>query len=147
MKKLFILGHLIPLFIGGTIYILFRGSSLKMTSWFNNLGLGQIIDEYRKGTIPFGNNLAGWILFSLPDGLWVFSYVSLMLVIWHKSISKYSVFWIFLIPVIAICSEFGQLFGLVPGVFDLMDLLSYFTGIVLPFILYKNSITSKFQTL
>ncbi|MEZ4809396.1 MAG: hypothetical protein R2819_03475 [Allomuricauda sp.] len=147
MKKQLIFGHLIPLLIGGLIYTLFRAPTVKMFAWYENLGFRQTIDELRKGTIQLNDGIANWILFSLPDGLWIFSYVSLILLIWKNSISRNSIIWVLLIPILAVCSEIGQCFNLVPGVFDLIDFLFYFLGMTLPFVFYKQSITLKFQAL
>jgi len=147
MKKQLIFGHIITLLIGGLIYVLFRALSLLMFSWYKSIGLGEILNGLRKSTIPFAENIPEWILFSLPDGLWIFSYVSLMLLIWQNSISKKNISWILITPILAISSELGQLFGLITGTFDLIDLLLYIFGMTLPFIFFKQSINFKIQTL
>lgn len=147
MKKQFIFGHIITLLIGGLIYVLFRSSSLLMFSWYKNIGLDGVLNGLRKSTIPFAENIPEWILFSLPDGLWIFSYVCLILFIWKNSVSLKNLFWILIIPILAIGSELGQFFGLITGTFDLTDLLLYIFGMTLPFIFFKKSINSKLQTL
>ena len=88
MKKQLIFGHIATLLIGGLIYLLFRTSSLKMFGWYKTIGLGEFTNGLRKLTIPFADKIPDWILFSLPDGLWIFSYVSLVLFIWNNSISR-----------------------------------------------------------
>tara|TARA_R110001606_G_scaffold370990_2_gene527654 strand:+ start:715 stop:1158 length:444 start_codon:yes stop_codon:yes gene_type:complete len=147
MKKQLIFGHIATLLIGGLIYLLFRTSSLKMFGWYKTIGLGEFTNGLRKLTIPFADKIPDWILFSLPDGLWIFSYVSLVLFIWNNSISKNNLFWILIIPILAICSEIGQLLGFVQGVFDVTDLLLYLLGMTLPFIFFKKSINLKIQIL
>lgn len=147
MKKQLIFGHIITLLIGGLIYVLFRTSSLLMFSWYKTIGLGGILKGLRKSTIPFAENIPEWILFSLPDGLWIFSYVCLILLIWKNSVSLKNIFWLLIIPILAIGSELGQLFGLIIGTFDLTDLLLYILGITLPFIFFKQSINFNTQTL
>lgn len=147
MKKQLIFGHISTLLVGGLIYLLFRTSSLKMFGWYKTIGLGEFTNGLRKLTIPFADKIPDWILFSLPDGLWTFSYVSLVLFIWNNSISKNNLFWILIIPTLAICSEIGQLLGFVPGVFDATDLLLYLLGMTLPFIFFKKSINLKTQIL
>lgn len=147
MKKQLILGHIITLLIGGLIYMLFRTSSLLMFSWYKTIGLGGILNGLRKSTIPFTENVPEWILFSLPDGLWIFSYVCLILFIWKNSVSFKNLFWILIIPILAISSELGQFLGLITRTFDLTDLLLYIFGMTLPFIFFNQSINFKFQTL
>ncbi|RUA19199.1 MAG: hypothetical protein DSY83_00790 [Flavobacteriia bacterium] len=42
----------------------------------------------RKGTVQLNVRIADWVLFSLPDGLWIFSYVGLILPIRKNSILR-----------------------------------------------------------
>jgi len=143
MKKQLIFGHIATLLVGGLIYLLFRTSSLKMFEWYNTIGLGTFTNKLRVLTLPFAYKIPDWILYSLPDGLWIFSYISLILFIWQNKISKNSLFWILLIPFIAISSEIGQLFRIVPGTFDLTDIILYLIGITTPFLIFTNFINQK----
>jgi hypothetical protein len=79
-----------------------------MFKWFQNLGIGNEINEIRKLTIPLSKSLPDWILYSLPDGLWVFSYMALMLFIWNRNITAQNILWFFLVPILAIGSEVFQ---------------------------------------
>lgn len=139
-KQLYI-GHTLTLLIGSLIYILFRKSTLKMFSWFETIGIMNLINQIRKNAILYGNKLPDIFLYSLPDGFWIFSYISLILYLWENELKTENLFWIFIIPLIAILSEIGQLMCIVPGTFDILDLLMYLLGTALPFIIYKKSIT------
>ena len=139
------LGHITPLLVGSLIYILFRSSSLKMFYWFKSLNLLNIITELRQLTLIYYNTLPGSVLFALPDGLWLFAYVSLILHVWNNSIDTKSIIWVLLVPYIAIISEFGQLFGIIPGTFDFLDIIMYILGTTLPFIVYNKSITNNLK--
>lgn len=139
-KQLYI-GHTLTLLIGSLIYILFRKSTLKMFSWFETIGIMNLINQIRKNAILYGNKLPDIFLYSLPDGFWIFSYISLILYLWKNELKTENLFWIFIIPLIAILSEIGQLMCIVPGTFDILDLLMYLLGTALPFIIYKKSIT------
>lgn len=145
MKRQLFFGSFLTLLLGGLIYILFRTATLKMFSWYEIIGLGGLTHELRQFTFQFADNIPEWILFSLPDGLWIFSYVSLMLFIWRNSVSIKNIFWISIIPILAIGSELGQLFGFVIGTFDIADLLLYTFGMILPFIFFTKSINHKLQ--
>lgn len=134
---------LLPLLIGGLIYILFRVDTLRMFNWFEKIGLLEHIDHLRQFTLHFANGIPEWILYSLPDGLWLFSYTTLLLGIWDNRITNKNLSWIAIIPTIAILSELGQLAGAIPGTFDIMDLLLYLLGSFLPFLIFTNSITFK----
>ncbi|EID73846.1 hypothetical protein [Imtechella halotolerans] len=146
MKKQFFFGSFLTLIGGGLIYVMFRTSTLKMFGWFETIGLDRLTNVIRKLTFKFAVELPDWILFSLPDGLWIFSYVSLMLAIWQNSVSPKNTLWILLIPILVIGSEIGQLFGFVIGTFDFADLLLYIFGMILPFIFFTKTINLKFQT-
>jgi hypothetical protein len=147
VRKQLIFGHIGTLLIGGLIYILFRTTTLKMFGWYDRLGLSNSISNLRDYSEPLIKDIPNWFMYSLPDGLWIFSYISLMLYIWKNSISRNSAIWIFIIPFIAIISEFGQLFKLVPGTFDIIDLLFYVLGIFLPLLIFNNSLNFKNQTI
>jgi hypothetical protein len=133
----FCLFVLLPILIGGLIYILFRSDKLLMFYWFKTIGIGQPIRFLRNTDFIKNSNVPNWIKYSLPDGLWIFSYVSSMILIWNYKISKISVIWIFILPVIAVSSEFGQLFKVVPGTFDINDLAIYLFSTLLPIVLFK----------
>ncbi|MFV0247684.1 MAG: hypothetical protein ACK5H1_01815 [Tenacibaculum sp.] len=143
MKKQLFFGSFLALLCGGFIYILFRTTTLKMFGWYKVIGLGGAINKLRNWTFQFADDLPEWILFSLPDGLWIFSYVCLMLAIWHNSVSLKNSFWILAVPILAIGSEIGQFLGLVIGTFDFTDLLFYIFGMTLPFIFFTKTINLK----
>ena len=143
MNRQINIGFLFTLLFGGFIYILFRQDSLKMFSWFESVNLSNSISELRLFTLPLSFHLPDWFLYSLPDGLWLFSYISLLLVIWSNVISKQNIHWVLLVPLIAIFSEIGQLIKLVPGTFDLVDLGFYLSGTILPILIFANSKTNK----
>ena len=143
MNRQINIGFLFTLLFGGFIYILFRQDSLKMFSWFESVNLSNSISELRLFTLPLSFHLPDWFLYSLPDGLWLFSYISLLLLIWGNVISKQNIHWVLLVPLIAIFSEIGQLIKLVPGTFDIVDLGFYLSGTILPILIFANSKTNK----
>ncbi|WP_408037095.1 hypothetical protein [Tenacibaculum aestuarii] len=116
-----------------------------MFNWYKVIGINEALNNLRKYTIPYAENIPRWVLFSLPDGLWIFSYICLILFIWKNYVSLKNIFWILIIPVLAVCSELGQLFSLIKGTFDFTDLVLYSFGMTLPFIFFKKSINYKLQ--
>lgn len=132
----------IPLIIGGLIYLSFRSDTLKMFQWIDNSSFGTMIENLRNTTITFRQHLPNWFLFSLPDGLWIFSYISTMMFIWNYELKKSSIIWILLVPFIGFLSEFGQLLKFVSGTFDKIDVLFYIFGTLFPFILFKNKLST-----
>jgi hypothetical protein len=127
---------LFPVFLGGFIYIIFRTEKLIMFRWFEYLNLANEINTIKS----FGNTFSfpDWFIYNLPDGLWVFSYTAISLEIWKNSITRYSIFWILIIPIAAILSELLQLLKIISGTFDFADIVSYLLGITLPVYLLKK---------
>ena len=117
------------LIIGGLIYVGFRDKSLLMFNWFEQLGIIGAIDAFRE--IVKSEGVYGWVKNSLPDGLWLFAYMFLVDAIWNGSKSISSYIFIFSLPFWALLSELLQYFGLVPGVFDWIDIASYLFAILL----------------
>ena len=116
------------LIIGGFIYVGFRDKSLLMFNWFEQLGISGGVDAFR-GLVS-SDGLYGWVKYSLPDGLWLFAYMFLVDAIWNGSKLISSYIFIYSLPFFALLSEFFQYFGLLPGVFDWVDVASYLFAII-----------------
>lgn len=69
--------------------------------------------------------IKNYILFSVPDGLWLYSFTSSMILIWKKSNFRYKNLWMFSGGIIAISHEVGQRLGLFSGTYDVKDLTTY----------------------
>jgi len=139
----FFLFVLAPLFTGGIIYILFRSDKLLMFHWFKIIGAERLIYYLRGNDIIRTINIPNWVRYSLPDGLWIFSYVSLIIIIWGHKYCTTNIFWIFILPIIAIFSELGQVIGFVPGTFDPCDLFIYIFSTLLPIMLFRYIFNNK----
>lgn len=146
MRKQLLFGHILTLFIGGMIYLIFRIETLLMFKWFAVVSLDPPIEYLREMTLTTKNKLPEWFLFSLPDGLWIFSYVTLILYIWKNNITRQNAIWICITPLIIILVEIGQLFNITPGTFDLNDLTFYLLGATSPIFLFTKILTLKFKT-
>ena len=132
MKRVFLLLlYITSLFIGGIIYILLRPDSLLMFDWIKSIGLDKIVTELRKLTLANIDLYPSWLVYSSPSGLWIFSYLGIILLIWRDQNLRYSILWILLVPSMSFIAEFLQLFGLLCGRFDIHDILSLSFGIVL----------------
>lgn len=145
IKQLYI-GHISTLIVGFLIYVLFRTPTLILFSFIKTLDFLNPIFKLRNATILFSNQLPNWFLYALPDGLWLFSYISLTLYLWNNELKPESLFWIFIVPILAIVSEIGQLTALIPGTFDTIDIIMYLLGSISPFIIFKKLLTIKFKT-
>ena len=125
---------IIPITFGGILYLLFRSDSLMMFRWADAIGIKPVLDDMRIYCTTIQMDNLNWIFFSLPDGLWVYSFTSFMLIVWGLKFSRHSLFWISIGPLLALCGEMGQALGVVRGTFDPIDLLLCSFGSVLPFV-------------
>jgi hypothetical protein len=141
---------LLPIIIGGLIYIVSRSKSLKMFDWFEKINLSNeigIIRDYFSSV-----QLPNWIIYNLPDLLWVFSFTSLLFIIWNKRIEKENILYLLFPMGIGVLSEFGQLFSIINGTFDIMDVIFYVFGGLSSILIinkfkinnYEKTITSHF---
>lgn len=144
MKSKLTLFSFLALIFGTSIYLLFRTSSLKVFSWISVLNIDFVNSDIRKFTLEYSANLPNWFLFSLPDGLWTFSYVTMMLNLWNLKINYQSISWILLLPIIAIFSEIFQFIGCISGTFDFYDLIFYILGTFSPLLFYNKKIKIRF---
>lgn len=118
----FVLHVLAPLMAGGLIYVRWRDANLLMFKWFRAFGLETVVSWLRAGAgEPSGWFF--WLAYSLPDGLWVYALTALMVFLWRDARSPMKFLWPSLGLFLGAGSELGQLAGVVPGSFDLIDLL------------------------
>ncbi|MGX7666060.1 hypothetical protein [Flavobacterium pedocola] len=109
-----------------------------MFSWLDTFACLGITKSIRGITLKIVDVIPDWMLYSLPDGLWLSSYICLVLMIWKNKINKENIVWVFSVPVIAVLSEAGQFFKIIPGTFDWMDVIMYFVGTLFPFVIFRK---------
>lgn len=116
--------------VGGGIYVLFRPKTLQMFYWIDSWGLTGFVNEMREKV----NNVSldNLMLYSLPDGLWIASYIIMVTAIIPKEHKNNLLFWSLLLPFIAILFELLQIVGTIPGVFDIYDIIFY----LIPLLIY-----------
>lgn len=136
---------IIPVIVGGLIYLTYRTDSLLMFSWFEKVQLKGAVDWLRSNNHLQNLKIPHWVKFSLPDALWLFSFTYMILLLWDFTINKQSIGWILLAPIVGLSSEVGQLIKIIPGTFDIVDLLLLLLAAILPLLSMKNkkSLASK----
>lgn len=124
----------ILLFIGCAIYLLFRPQNLLMFKIIDGISFTPYIMSLR---MQFNHdNIPNFLIYSLPAGLWITSYL-MMMYLSTKSYTKKSRLMLALpLPITAIVLEFMQLMGWCTGTFDIYDLICY----IFPLILFIKSI-------
>lgn len=112
----------------GLMYISFRPDTLKMFHWFKVFGLLEYLDElqHNPARVPF------WVLYNLPDGIWLFAYSILIGCFWNFKIRDCWMF-ILVMPFICIPHEFLQGLGIMHGTYDPSDVLAYLLAIIIGF--------------
>ena len=123
--RYFLLAVVLPIVVGGLIYILFRTNTLLMFEWAETLSLTDLIIAGREAAAPLLPWVPGFVLFSVPDGVWVFSATAFFARLWHDGPLWMRLGWIGAAPAMAIGGELGQIIGLVPGTFDVIDMIAY----------------------
>lgn len=119
IKTIIVIIAMMALSVGGMIYVFFRPESIIMFKWFPLLGV-----VHKQVSVFHTIHLPDFLVYSMPDGLWLFSYILLIGVIWNFNYHR-CLFMIMLLPVYAITHEILQLYHLVPGYFDILDFVVY----------------------
>ena len=136
---------LTPLFIGGLPYVLFRSTTLRMFKWFSLVGLDDAIQMTRASVFEYKNHIPSWTYFSLPDGLWIYSFTSAILIYWNNDSQKIKL-WL-LIPFISgVLIELFQYFKLFKGTFDYLDLTFSIIGLSLSKIIINHKFKQNEKT-
>ena len=125
------------LLMGGMTYLLFRPQTLLMFHVTDALGLSAVINSMRKG---ISSQLPEFIIYNLPGALLAAAYILTTEYFLYRQSVKARILVAGIIPVIGAVSELLQLTGLLPGTFDVADLLCY----LVPYLLYM-SITLKIK--
>lgn len=110
------------MFLGGMIYILWRSDTLTMFSWFNYLGISEVIGKIRIASESFSTVLPNWLVYSAPNALWFFSGIVVFDLIWNQE-TKMKILWLSLFCLLAVGSEIAQAVGIVEGTFDYQDII------------------------
>lgn len=111
-----------PTAIGAFIYVFFRSKTLRLFSWLEKMGFLDITNDIRSILYPFKRYLPEWCLNSLPDGLWVYSFSAMLFLVWQEFFIQNKKF--LMLPfALVLIMEVMQLFAIINGTFDVMDLV------------------------
>jgi hypothetical protein len=136
-----------PLFVfllGGLIYVLFRTESIRFFDYLTYVELDKPLSIIRSITLPMNQFIPEWVIYSLPDGLWLFSFSLVINKIWTKEDKIQFWFWMLLFPSTAFIWEIGQASHFINGTFDWADLTVY--SIILIYFLTINQTKYYEQT-
>jgi hypothetical protein len=126
----FCLQIILPILIGIMVYVFWRGISF--------------VDPYQKVFPIFHyTKTPDWVKYNLPDGLWLYAFLSTLFIIWRQQISKHFVAWILLAIILSFFLEILQAWHIIPGTFDWYDLLAYALSVFI-FVVTKIRFKEKF---
>ncbi len=131
-RKTYILLSALLISIGELVYILYRPLTLYMFKPLEQMGLLDDVRTLRSAHwLPPIETVPEWVVYSLPDGMWLLSYMFAMEFIWNNDSKHIRLFFVWTMPVAIIAHEFCQLMGLASGTWDILDLTSYSIAIII----------------
>ena len=132
--KFIVIHVILPIFIASLIYIFWRSTTLMVFRWLEFLALDGLVNLLRTWTMPFQNHLPDWVLYNLPDGLWVYAVTAFMVRLWGHDLSDNKdkpetkessalavTLWSSAGLVMGIGLELAQYLGIMAGVYDFQD--------------------------
>lgn len=132
------LNTLVPILVGGMIYLGWRNDSLYMFHWLRHAGLNQSISSFRVTLDPIRRYLPPFVLYSLPDAAWVYSCSFLMIWLWKDSSTARLCLWGSIGAILGVGGELGQLCGIIPGTYDPADLIGCTLAVVVAVLVVKS---------
>ena len=112
----------------GMMYIYFRPDTLKMFHFFKYIGVLDILENMKSDP----SIVSLWVLYNLPDGVWLFAYSILIGCIWNFKIKDCWMF-ILVMPFICIPHEILQGLGVMHGTYDPNDIFAYIMALIAGF--------------
>lgn len=141
-KTYIILLSILSLISGGFIYLFLR----KPPAVFQAVIPKNYMTAIRELSLArnLSTNTPDWVIYNLPDCLWMFSFTLAICVIWDFKLHRQSKFWLAVCFLSGIGFEILQHMSLVPGVFDWKDLIFIISGATLPLsFIFKIRIDEK----
>ena len=130
LKFLWITFSLACLLSGSFIYLAYRPTNLRMFSWIEILGIEKYIINLR--TTVKGIPLNDFFINNLPNGLWVMSLTILLLIIWENNYNRIFKIYFSILSLLVILPEIFQLFNIISGTFDIIDLIVNLCCLIIP---------------
>jgi len=134
MKRRFFALFLVAgaLVLGLLIYVTLRTDALYINAWVTEL-IGTPAKEFLAGSL-IGFQIPSTIIYSLPDGLWMFAFSLFILLIWDFKIHRSSLTWITIVLVAGTGFECMQGLDWIAGWFDPFDMIFILAGTGVPVI-------------
>jgi hypothetical protein len=118
MRRAIALHVVLPLILGALIYVAWRSDRVELVTWLPSSTVAAARDGARSFSLP------RIVLGSAPDAAWGWSFGAALALVWRDRPGKRRRAWLVVGACVAAYAEVGQLWGLPPGTFDVIDLLS-----------------------
>ena len=116
-----------PIFLGGFIYVLFRAETIRFFKWIDVFKIDLYIQSCREAVTGLKEIAPNWFIYSLPDGIWVYSLSSALLLLWDGKLTG----WLFIPFLGGVMLEFFQAWNLLTGTFDIVDVFFTISALIL----------------
>ncbi len=120
--------------LGGIIYIFLRPPGYAFIHWLDASGVKDLTNQLKGCSLFPAHAVPGWVVYSLPNALWAFSYSLIITGIWFRGRSGLKYFWLASIPFLVTGFELLQLTGTIPGTFCPQDMVLGITGMISGFL-------------
>lgn len=118
------------LLAGAAIYFSTRVENIFLNQWVALIADGKVLHFFH-GLVS-NKWVPGWIIYSLPDALWMMALTVFILMIWDFKIHSRSIIWLAMAMVAGTGLELLQGFHLMRGTFDVADLIFIFLAASIP---------------
>jgi hypothetical protein len=123
MTRRALLHVVLPLVLGGALYLFLRRDDIALFDAVDALGLGRALDGARLVTHSCATLVPRPILGSAPDAAWAYAFGAALGLVWRGEMATRAArVWIGGGFAIALGIELAQSIHLIPGVFDPIDL-------------------------
>ena len=116
--------------LGMLLYVALRDESIYINQWLSPFRDNILFHNFRD--ILQNVHFPYWVVYSLPDAIWMAGLTLLILAIWDFQINEKSIRWISLSLIVGLLFESMQAFHIIPGTYDTTDFLFILYGGLLP---------------
>lgn len=134
------------LILGGMLYVMFRSADPVFFRWIRFLGFCDNLTNLREHSLIWVHIFPSWFIYSLPNGLWAFSYTLIVIVIWSGSKSWLRYIWYASVPLLVFGFELLQLTGIIRGTFCLWDLTFGAGGIFIGWLINNKKYLGRIRS-
>lgn len=116
---------LAPLVLGIAVYVAWRTTDVVLVTWLPHA----VVHALRTtlGAVPLPRVVVG----SAPDFAWAWAFGAALALVWQSRPLRVKAPWLVAGALLASYAEIGQLWGLPPGTFDIIDLIAIAVGYAL----------------